>query len=160
MSSGILIIIISILFFIYFFNKDKNDLMKTAFIRTVKFVDFKEHKIPIIEIELNSKKRRFILDTGSNLNLIKKEFLENSEININSADIKVDNDIITLSGVKSSNKIIEIQTTIEERNKTLDFSIVEGLNFPFKSNPIGILGNDFIEKFNIVIDYKNKCIYL
>lgn len=106
----------------------------------------------LIPIILNNKKIIFLFDTGNNSGLLIKE----DEFKNNEADFKADMMIGNFNGV--STQKIKVFKKINVSNFPFDIQnlTITSLN-PFLTNTMGM---KFISKFNWLLDFKNKKIYI
>lgn len=130
-----------------------NDLSSVEQSNSVSIGD--SHQLPLINVVFGPNKYLFLLDTGSTVSLIPRSILE---------EIKVNNKVKFLS------RAVKIKTI----NSDLAFSACTEITFKIDKNFFknqffianfqhevfqGILGIDFISKYNLKIDTKNNMIH-
>lgn len=121
--------------------------------------------IPIVEIELNGKPQYWVIDTGANLSVVDNGFYENHEDDFE----YLDNMDMTLNGVSSSVSYISTylngiigkgEDTINHQFITSDLSSVrQNIKENLGISIAGILGSDFLDKYDYVVDFKYDIIY-
>lgn len=134
--------------------------------KNVDKISFKETfdllNAPVISFMYGNRKLHFLLDTGSSLSHIKPCIVES--LNISKKD--VNGNIISANGVISSNSTCTIPLKYKEKEYTANFIItqeiedsLELLKKEYNINIHGILGCDFFDKYNYVIDFKELIAY-
>ena len=147
---------IIILFLIVFSSCGKEDSKIYKF-KTSLFAS--ENVIPIVSFTLNEKNVNFILDTGSDITVINKDyFIKNSDhfeivdsvfFNVNTINsLKQENTLIVQSFVNDS---ISVTFYVLDISKTVEDIFIKQ---QIKIN--GIIGNDFLYKNELILDFKNK----
>jgi hypothetical protein len=119
--------------------------------------------LPLIVVEIKNQNLCFLLDTGSNKNLIDKrvsEFFRNEFVSVGEGKT------IGIEGNHQENKIIKLDFKISNNQHTGRFYVSE-LNNTFaiieQESDIqihGILGNEFLIENEWILDFKNLNIIL
>lgn len=126
-----------------------------ASISTVDNMPFGNKGLVIVNIPINGKNERFLVDTGSSLSYISTEFLKDKRcFNLNEKS----------ASYASATTVVEFKTT---KVKVLIFNdtyymntmSLYALNKSIDFTVIGILGSDFLRKNKLIIDYNKKIIY-
>lgn len=99
-----------------------------------------------------SQKTKFLIDSGSNISLIKKRYVS-SQSEINTAD----NCIIrgVTDGAVSTFGSVNLTFCVQDFEFMFRFYVVPN-NFPIPTE--GLLGHDFLQYYQCLIDYKNSCL--
>ena len=119
--------------------------------------------IPIATFQQGNKDIVFLLDTGSDNNVINKEALEYVEHEMYDTSDRV----TTLSGVNGTTQVehCSIKFSCEDESYKADFLVAdlsEALNTIKKGHCItihGILGSKFLRNHNVILDFKNLTAY-
>lgn len=115
-----------------------------------------------LNIKVNGKRCRFLLDTGASKTVIGKEWFEK---NIGKEKLKaIRQETSGLHSVVSESyygkiDLLELGTLQIKKytSAAVELAHVNGMYSKFKIKKIcGILGSDLMLKYNAVIDYKNK----
>ena len=116
--------------------------------------------LPIIQLKVMGKMRWFIVDTGSNVNLISSELKEDLVQSLTSVGKQS-----TLGvGGDSENEIFEIPYSIDEKTFYALFGILVGTfqafeeEYGFKVS--GLLGTEFMVRHKVIIDMSDCMIYI
>jgi predicted aspartyl protease len=125
---------------------------------------FTSPNIPIASFQQGDKDIVFLLDTGSDNNVINKSALEYIDHQMYETP---EDQKMTLSGVNGTTEVghCSIQFGNEEENYKADFMIAdldEAFNVIKKGHCItihGILGSKFLRTHNVVLDFKNLAAY-
>lgn len=130
---------------------------------------FKSPQVPIATFRQGNKNFRFLLDTGSEHNVINKDALQFLEHEmIDEGDLKR-----TLSGVGGTEEVqncyIKFSCTNEENGESETYCtnfLVTDLSAPFddimEQHGIqlhGIIGSMFLKEHNVIMDFKNLAAY-
>lgn len=119
-------------------------------------------KLPIATFQQGDKEISFLLDSGSNQNVINKEALEYIDHEV----IKSDNNH-TLSGLNGTVDVTlcSIRFTCDNKEYTSEFLVadlkesIDGIKRDHGITIHGILGAAFFEEHDIVLDFKNLSAY-
>ena len=148
----------------YFRNKSKTIMNKDNNI-SLFAVSFKQGfvspNVPIATFYQNGKKLNFLLDSGSDKNVIDKSILPSITHEI------VKGECTCLTGVGGVTKVETCRVTfsIEKEEYTEDFLIAdltESFGMIENDHSItlhGIIGSSFLRKNNVVLDFKNLAAY-
>jgi hypothetical protein len=150
---------ISILFIlsIIFISCNNND---NEYKQYYEFFKSNELKIPIIEASIGTEKFGFIVDSGANISLIDSTwYSKNSHLFKNEGTSE-----IWITGVSG---IVKSNTTIisSDLNNSLTYFSTSDLRPVLnalqeqKITVIGILGSEYLQHHNLVIDYYKQSIY-
>ena len=127
---------------------------------------FDRLQIPVIDALLMDKYYSFMLDTGSNGNIIDKDFFEdlkrNNDLNIVSKPQK-----IIAAGLieEESVESVDLTIMIEGKEVTFPFAVVDLSNLRKKirttagSEIEGLLGCRFFDHYNWILDFKEWCVW-
>lgn len=119
---------------------------------------------PIITFNFNNiRKLHFLLDTGSNLSHIRPDVVDKLPLDIQ----KHNNSSMTASGVSMVSKgKCSIPLSYKDKQYIANFLITEEvasslgvLKRDFNLDVHGILGCDFLDKYNYVVDFKDLTAY-
>lgn len=114
---------------------------------------------PLIEVEHNQLQCYFLIDTGANLSQINSDF--NDQLSLTMLDYKstatgVEGVEKEMAWVKFDFKFKKYPMELEMQNAPIPgFKIFYEYQIPV----VGILGNDFLQKYGCVISYKDLVIY-
>lgn len=117
--------------------------------------------LPVITFYQGDNKFHFLLDTGSNNNIINKSVLTN----IKSEPINKENTIIGLEGTGIKSKFVAIEFQYKSTNYEAPFQVV---NMDKSFNSIkqetgvtvhGIIGSIFFKKYKYVLDFDKLIAY-
>ena len=121
---------------------------------------FVSPKLPIATFEQDGKKLNFLLDSGSDNNVINKEMLST----LNHEKIETVTNLAGVGGV-SKTKACRIKFSCGDQEYTEDFLITDlsqafGLIEQEHCIPLhGIIGSSFLRKNNIVMDFEKLIAY-
>lgn len=121
---------------------------------------FVSPKLPIATFEQNGKKLNFLLDSGSDNNVINKEMLST----LNHEKIETVTNLAGVGGV-SKTEVCRIKFSCGDQEYTEDFLITDlsqafGLIEQEHCIPLhGIIGSSFLRKNNIVMDFEKLIAY-
>lgn len=126
-----------------------------ASINSIDNMPFGNKGLVIINIPINGKNERFLVDTGSSSSYISTEFLRDKRcFNLNEKT----------SSYASATTVVEFKTTKVKvviygetyiMNTISLYALNKSIDFPV----VGILGSDFIRRNKLIIDYNKKMIY-
>ena len=122
---------------------------------------FTSPNIPIATFQQGDKEIVFLLDTGSDNNVINQKALQYIDHQ------KIEGDVTTLSGVNGTTQVEHcvIKFSCNDENYEANFLVAdleEALGTIRRSHCItihGILGSKFLRKYNVVLDFKNLSAY-
>ena len=122
--------------------------------------------VPCIVVRCNGEDLYFIIDTGSTENCL-VEYVYEYFTQYHEDVIKDADDTMNITGVagvceckKCSFKISIGSEQFEETFSVLPNSdVYQRLSHKLGEPMCGLLGNKFLKKNNIVIDYENQCVY-
>ena len=124
------------------------------------FVALSEIGLPTIIVEAQAKNLCFLLDTGSNINVLDKrvaEFFQLSESITCQKQFGID-------GTLQTSAVVEMIFSVEEREYKADFSVMD-LSSAFgkveEESGIqihGLLGCSFMEQQKWVLDFEKLCL--
>lgn len=125
--------------------------------------DFENTQLPLFKLNINNESLYFLVDTGATINMIDENVLKEIKPNYKEETL-LDNDIISITGVKSKNESIVLTFFNDEYKQQFkeNFVLIENCEaFEIMSKDsgkkvCGILGTDFIEKYKFIINFKNK----
>lgn len=130
-----------------------------SFKDSIKNTDF-----PIIKFTIGSKRYGFILDTGANMNCIDMEALE--EVKDSIVDTKEGTVINSVHGRSKESEACKIDFSYGKSKFSEWFQPVN-MKSPFESinktgnvNLIGIIGNDFFQKYRWSIDFDRMVVWM
>ena len=119
--------------------------------------------LPIVETTINSRKASFIIDTGATANFIDNSYYQTNltseyEVNESNTEIYAPNSCFT------STKSVDLDFKIGKNNYSTTFLFADFTDqFNFLHNQYnlnqtvcGILGNQFLQDNDCVINYKTK----
>ena len=118
---------------------------------------------PFVMCSLYDMDVYFLIDTGSNHNLINKAFLADQKYK-NQVN-KINDSMMTGNGEVENSESIETTISIGNRNYLVQMVLVDYSNVfaVFESflgeKPVGILGIDFLVKYGMVLDFWNWCMW-
>lgn len=115
--------------------------------------------LPIIEFKTNNKKINFIIDTGSDLNLISEKYFIENKNNFIIID-SIQNDITTVNG-KILNHSYIVQMNLNDSIPLIlrTFNIDNVVDNVFDNQYVliqGIIGVKFLYENNIILDFNKK----
>lgn len=118
--------------------------------------------LPIITVKIDNKKLNFLLDTGSNQSLINMSEIVNLKHRIISPEgstMKMNGDIEDTMNVLVD---LEYGLTIYEEVELVVMDLSYSFNEVKKQDGVqlhGIIGSDFFDKYNYILDYKEYLAY-
>lgn len=128
----------------------------------IKFNDFIRVNLPLIFLKAQAKHLCFLLDTGSNINVLDKrvaEFFRISESPIRQKQFGID-------GTLKTSAVVEMAFSLEEREYKANFSVMD-LSSAFgkveEESGIqihGLLGCSFMEQQKWVLDFEKLCLFI
>ena len=115
---------------------------------------------PLIEVEHNGLQCYFLIDTGADLSHINSDFNDQLNLtileNTKSTSVGVEGTSREVNWAKFDFRFKKYPMELEVQNAPLPgFKVFYDYNLPV----IGILGNDFVQKYGCVISYKDLIIY-
>ena len=120
--------------------------------------------IPIATFYQGDKELHFILDSGSNDNVISHTFLK--QLDYNMKESNPESDVLAGVGGVKPVKVCTLSFSTEETKYTADFLVSDSLDEAFqgirKGHCItihGMLGSKFLRQHNVVIDYTTLSAY-
>ena len=154
-----IICVITLAYAINTFNiENKNNKSKISFKESFDLLN-----VPIITFTYNNRKLHFLFDTGSSLSHIRPELIKSLKLKKQKTE---SSGSIAANGVINFNGICSIPLGYKEEKYNADFMITEGITASldtikqdFNIEVHGILGCDFFNKYNYVIDFKEAVIY-
>lgn len=116
-----------------------------------------KHNAPVAVFNLGRKRVNFLIDSGSSASHVSKEFSDTLLCEVRDTDYTV----FGLNGSSNSSKVIDLELKSKGRKFKNSFFINPGLDESFRYinetenlNLSGIIGSDFLSKFNYKIDFK------
>lgn len=117
---------------------------------------------PIISFTCEGKKLHFLLDTGSSLSHIRPEVADNLGVDKQSST----GGTLSANGIIASNGRCSIPLMYKDEKYVADFMITKELansldilKRDFNLEVHGVLGCDFFDKYNYVVDFKEAVAY-
>ena len=134
--------------------------------KSVSKISFKETfdllNAPIISFMYEGKKLHFLLDTGSSLSHIKPSVVESLGIERQESG----GGTLSANGIIESDGRCSIPLGYKDERYVADFMITKGLaesldilKRDFNLDVHGVLGCDFFDKYNYVVDFKEAVAY-
>lgn len=126
---------------------------------------YSKFQIPLIKMQIKDTMAYFVLDTGSNSNIINSKYSEISRLFNTSANTE-STEIFGLAGSKKVNKVTSSLKYGKLYFRDLEFNVVDIdeplsiLNKDFKGNIIGILGSEFMHEHNIHLDFEALSVWI
>lgn len=118
--------------------------------------------LPLLIVKAQAKHLRFLLDTGSNINVLDKrvaEFFRLSKSFIHQKQFGID-------GTLQTSAVVEMTFSLEEREYKADFSVMD-LSSAFgkveEESDIqihGLLGCSFMEQQKWILDFEKLCLFI
>lgn len=140
-------------------------LYKTYIDKDIDYMSFREAmalvELPIITFYQGKTKLNFILDTGANVSVIDKDYLENLNYN----DTNRVSNISGVSGGIQSVAMKNISFTYKEKEYNDDFQVIDFTNIRNAVKETsgvvvhGIIGNAFMCKYKYVLNFKDFVAY-
>ncbi len=127
--------------------------------------DFSKSNMPIIEVLIDKKKCKFLLDSGANINVLDKNIFEKID---NNKIMKTPSEGFTTASGGLESKVFraEIKFKLEQQIFNEIFEIID-MSAPFgtikdKDNIElhGILGTGFFQKYQWTIDFENLVVWV
>lgn len=149
---------------IILFSCDNKKYKTNDFIYSFENTDYNGVYTPISKFKINNSYKYFIIDTGANMSMIDETYYEGHK-----DDFKFIKELdMTLSGVsgdkdvKSKYIIAEIGDSIKISHSFIT-SNLSGVIYNIKSSCgydiIGIIGADYLNRYDICVDFKNDIAY-
>lgn len=121
--------------------------------------------LPIITFNQNNTKINFILDTGSTTTILDSRSIK--KLKLKYKDLNNDNNIIVDVNGKETKKITYHNMSMSYKKMLFNFDfIIKNCNYTFytiKKNygvtVHGILGSDFLDKYNYILDFNEYIAY-
>ena len=124
------------------------------------FVALSEIGLPTIIVEAQAKNLCFLLDTGSNINVLDKRVAEFFQLSGGTAQQQQ----FGIDGTLRTTNVVEMTFSLEEREYKADFSVMD-LSSAFgkveEESGIqihGLLGCSFMEQQKWVLDFEKLCL--
>lgn len=130
------------------------------FLRAFKMVN----SVPMVSLDVEGKELNFIIDTGSAMSIIDKKVLASSMFSQ-----KIEKTDISLGGIDNNRNIqekIKLSFAADDMNFETTFlvhdcSSIFGIFLNSCNTEIaGLLGSEFLAKYQIVIDFSKNAIYI
>jgi len=124
--------------------------------------EFHSIGVPLIKLKFNGKLEWFLVDTGSNVNYLRKNIYEELEVK---PEI-IGNDIIKNSTCTTESNVIKINLSFnktkfnDEKFHIMSIAPFDNGLFKGKYNIIGLIGNEFFEKYKLTIDFDKLIIWI
>lgn len=126
------------------------------------FVALSQIELPLILVKAQAKNLCFLLDTGSNINVLDRrvaEFFQLSKSLIRQKQFGID-------GTLQTSAVVEMTFSLEEHEYKADFSVMD-LSSAFgkveEESGIqihGLLGCSFMEQQKWVLDFEKLCLFI
>ncbi len=128
-------------------------------------VSFKEAmellELPVVTLNVNNNKLKFIIDTGCTTSCINESIVKS--LNIETKNIG--NTHYGIDGNKVALNTCTIDFKLKNKNYSFDFNTAnmdKVFTYIKESEGVqihGLLGSDFLDKYNYVVDYKDYSLY-
>ena len=126
-----------------------------ASISTVDNMTFGNKGLIVVNIPINGKNERFLVDTGSSSSYISTEFLKNKRcFNLNQRTASYASATTIVEFKTTKVKVVIFNETYYLNTMSL-YALNKSIDFPV----IGILGSDFLRRNKLIIDYNKRIIY-
>ena len=126
-----------------------------ASINSIDNMPFGNKGLVIVNIPINGKNERFLVDTGSSLSYISTEFLKDKRcFNLNQRTASYASAATVVEFKTTKVKVVIFDETYYLNTMSL-YALNKSIDFPV----IGILGSDFLRKNKLIIDYNKRIIY-
>lgn len=166
----IIIVILLILCYTVYNVKHLENLLKSGKLMYSFSKSYKMSKVPFLTFTYTTdfeeqKELTFLIDTGANVNFILQNTIDDIKPDWKK-DIEMDNDITTISGTIEQNKSVPLLINLnnyefEDRFVITNNNVAfEQMSSDYHKPIVGILGSEFLKKYNFDIDYKNLNITL
>ncbi len=118
-------------------------------------------ELPIVTVNVNNSRLNFVIDTGCSNSCINKSVTEKLKIpckDLGNTHIGIEGNVAHLT-------TSSIGFRLKKKNYLFDFNVTNmdnAFNYIKEMNGIqlhGLLGSDFLSKYNYVIDYKDCILY-
>lgn len=130
--------------------------------RKLPIIGLQQTGLPLLIVKAQAKHLCFLLDTGSNINVLDRrvaEFFQLSESTIRQKQFGID-------GTLQTSAVVELTFSLEEREYKADFSVMD-LSSAFgkveEESGIqihGLLGCSFMEQQKWVLDFEKLCLFI
>ena len=122
---------------------------------TVDNMTFGNKGLVVVNIPINGKNERFLVDTGSSYSYISTEFLKDKRcFNLNQRTASYASATTVVEFKTTKVKVVIFDETYYFNTMSL-YALNKSIDFPV----IGILGSDFLRKNKLIIDYNKRVIY-
>lgn len=134
--------------FMYYFENTENDGVNT----------------PITKIPVNGVYKYFIIDTGANMSMIDETYYLNNKNDfqfLKELDMTIQG-VVGGKDVKSSYIVGELGDSIRIKHHfiTSDLrGVISNINSACGYKIIGIIGSDYLLRYNFSVDFRNRAIY-
>ena len=126
-----------------------------ASINSIDNMPFGNKGLIVVNIPINGKNERFLVDTGSSSSYISTEFLKNKRcFNLNQRTASYASATTIVEFKTTKVKVVIFNETYYLNTMSL-YALNKSIDFPV----IGILGSDFLRRNKLIIDYNKKMIY-
>ena len=158
---NIIIIILMVIFIAIFINviEDHKNYKKISFKETMDLLN-----IPIITFTCNKKKLHFLFDSGSSYSHISPEAI--SYVGKKSENVGKNIQTIGAGGTLNNNKHCLLKLNYNGEVYDSDFIVteqlaqqLESIKKDFNIEIHGLLGGDFLSKYDYVMDFKEFVVY-
>lgn len=140
---------------IWFWRKKKTKKTISGQINPISFSMGKG--VPIIEIKINGKKAKLLIDTGASLNILAKEDSRNYKFNVYS--LRNASEITGIGGTKQMLGVSKAKITIDDVDYRIPFKSISLRIVKRKLGIVGIIGSRWLNQQDYVIDYNTNTIY-
>lgn len=115
--------------------------------------------IPIIECVLGNDTVNMIVDTGAEYSLINSEYFQNNKDNFYVMN-EIGTQFFGIGGVVETKvaKVINAETSLGTMT-LIEQDLSSVVNSLSKYNIVGLIGSDFLQSRNYIVDYKVRKIY-
>ena len=113
-------------------------------------------RVPIIQVELNGKKAKFLIDSGASLNILDKNAAKEYGFKTYSSSDS------TVTGIGGAEEILSVGGTdvvINGKKVRMPFKSIDLSNVVSKLGIVGIIGSRWLSQQGYIIDYCDHTIY-
>lgn len=165
----IFLLIALVLYNIYYTRRMSNNLLLNN--NSFSFSkSFKTSKVPFLTFNYDDginkpKELTFLVDTGANVNFIQKETVEKLDPDL-FKNVELDDDVMTIAGVVEQNSSIMLTLSLSNCEYEDRFVLCNNndsfkqLTNEYGKQIDGIIGSEFLKKYNFDINYKHLNITL
>lgn len=117
--------------------------------------------LPIVSLTNNGKTFKFLIDTGASLSVVDSAALHNldySKLDIKGSAYGIDGNVVAVDYVAMT--LTHGDTKFSEQFQVIRMDAFDNLKESDNIDIVGILGSEFLKRYNFVVDYQELIAYI